>query len=71
MRLKNLNLSYDLPKRWMEAARFFENIRFSFVARNVFTITKYRGSDPEYAGNIALGAYPATRNFTFGVDVTF
>ena len=71
MRLKNLSLSYDLPKRWMETTRFFENIRFSFVARNVFTITKYRGSDPEYDGNIALGAYPATRNFTLGVDVTF
>ena len=70
MRLKSLSLSYDLPKRWMEATRFIENVRFSFVTRNLFTVTKYRGADPEYAANIALGAYPATRNFTLGVEVT-
>ena len=71
MRLKSLSLSYDLPKAWMESTRFFENVRFSFVTRNLFTVTKYRGSDPEYNRNIALGAYPATRNYTLGVEVTF
>ena len=71
MRLKNLSLSYDLPKSWMEATHFFENVRFSFVARNLFTVTKYRGADPEYDRNVSLGAYPATRNYTLGVEVTF
>lgn len=71
MRLKNLSLSYDLPKSWMEATHFFENVRFSFVTRNLFTVTKYRGADPEYDRNVSLGAYPATRNYTLGVEVTF
>ena len=71
MRLKNLSLSYDLPQRWLEATRFFENIRFSFTTRNLLTVTKYRGADPELDSNIGLGSYPATRNFTLGVEVTF
>lgn len=71
LRLKNLTVSYDLPQQWMQATRFFENIRFSFVARNVFTVTKYRGSDPEPDINASSGMYPATRQFTLGVDLTF
>lgn len=71
MRLKNLSVSYDLPKRWMQATNFIENVRFSFVGRNIFTVTKYRGGDPEPDINISTGMYPATRNFTLGVDVTF
>lgn len=71
LRLKNLSLSYDLPKRWMEATGFVENVRFSFVGRNLFTVTKYSGPDPEVETNISVGGYPATRNFTLGVEVTF
>ena len=71
LRLKNLTLSYDLPKQWMEATNFFDNIRFTFTARNVFTVTKYKGADPEAAVNLSRGRYPATRNFTLGVDLSF
>lgn len=71
LRLKNLTVSYDLPQRWMRATRFFENIRLSFVGRNIFTITGYEGTDPEPDTNVTNGIYPATRNFTLGVDLTF
>lgn len=71
MRLKNLSVSYDLPKRWMQATHFLDNVRFSFVARNLFTITQYRGSDPEPDINASSGMYPATRQYTVGVDLTF
>ena len=71
MRLKNLSLAYNLPKEWMRATNFFTNVRLNFVARNLFTVTKYTGSDPEVDSNIGLGAYPATRQYTLGIDVTF
>lgn len=71
LRLKNLSLSYDLPKSWMQATSFFENVRFSFTGRNIFTVTKYSGVDPEIDSNLSMGTYPATRNFTVGVEVTF
>lgn len=71
MRLKNLSLAYNLPKEWMRATNFFTNVRLNFVARNLFTVTKYTGSDPEVDSNIGVGAYPATRQYTLGIDVTF
>ena len=71
LRLKNLSVSYDLPRRWMEATNFFENVRFTFTGRNIFTITKYKGADPEPDKNLVRGMFPATRQFTLGVDVTF
>lgn len=71
MRLKNLSVSYDLPKAWMRATRVIENVRFSFAGRNIFTVTKYKGADPELDSNLSLGNFPATRQFTLGVEVTF
>ncbi len=55
----------------MEATRFFENVRFSFTGRNIFTITKYKGGDPELDSHLALGFFPGTRQYTLGVEVTF
>lgn len=71
MRLKNLSLSYDFPKRLLAKTKFFEGARLSFTARNVFTITKYKGADPEIASNIAYGNYPATRDFVVGAEISF
>ena len=70
-RLKNLSLSYDLPKAWMEATRFLTNVRFIGTIRNAFTITKWKGSDPETATNVAYDNFPNTREYTIGVEVTF
>ena len=71
LRMKNFQVLYELPKRWMEATRFFESVRFNFTARNLFTITKFKGVDPEVDSNLTAGNYPATRQYTIGVDVTF
>ena len=71
LRLKTLTLCYDLPKNWMEATGFISNVRFNFTGRNVFTVTPYRGADPEISSNISYGNFPATRQFTIGVEVTF
>ena len=71
MRLKNLTVAYDLPKKWMAETGFMKNVRFSFITRNLFTITSYRGADPEIDANISYGNYPATRQFVLGVEVTF
>ncbi|MBR1732383.1 MAG: TonB-dependent receptor, partial [Alloprevotella sp.] len=71
LRLKNLTLAYDLPKAWMEETGFMKNVRLSFITRNLFTVTKFRGADPEPDSNITYGNYPATRQFVLGVEVTF
>ena len=71
MRLKNLSISYDLPKKWMDATKFMSNVRINFTTRNLFTVTKYKGADPEVDTNIALGGYPATRQFVLGAEISF
>lgn len=71
MRLKNLSLSYDLPKRWMEATKLVRNFRVTLTGRNLFTVTKYRGADPEINSNLTYGAYPSTRQFSIGGEITF
>ena len=71
MRLKNLSISYDLPKKWMEATKFISNVRLNLTGRNLVTVTKYKGADPEVDTNIALGGYPATRQFVLGAEITF
>ena len=71
LRLKNLSVSYDLPKQLIEATRVLSGVRVNFTTRNLFTVTKWKGADPETDSNISYGVYPATRQFTFGIDVTF
>ena len=71
LRLKNLTLAYDLPSKWMDATKFMKAARLNFTARNLFTVTKYKGADPELNKNVSYGAYPATRQFVLGVEVTF
>ena len=71
LRLKNLTIAYDLPKKWMEATKVLSAARFNITARNLFTVTEYKGADPEINTNIAYGNYPATRQFVLGVEVTF
>lgn len=66
LRLATLSLSYNLPRKWMQAIRF-DNIRVYVAGSNLFTATKYKGFDPE-TGDYG---YPATRSFTFGLNLTF
>lgn len=71
LRLKNLSLSYDLPKAWMAATGFIQNFRVTLTGRNLLTATKYRGADPEIDSNLTYGAYPSTRQFSIGAEITF
>lgn len=67
LRLKNLEISYSLPKRWMEKIRF-SNIKFYVAGTNLLTITKFRGLDPEKANINDL--YPLNRSYSFGINIT-
>lgn len=70
LKLKNISLSYYIPKR---VARF-AGIKLTLSAQDVFTFTKYKGMDPEvYSGYDGLdyGAYPVPRTYTFAVQFRF
>ena len=71
LRMKNLSVSYQLPESWMQKTKFIRSCKFTAAARNLFTITKYKGADPEIDTNLTYGAYPSTRQFTIGAELTF
>lgn len=70
VRLKNLTLAYSLPKTWMESLRMTD-ITLHFTGRNLLTFTGFDGVDPEYESNVIQMMYPNTRQFEFGLEVTF
>lgn len=71
LRLKNLMLGYTLPKNLMAKTRFISSLRLYFQAQNLFTVTGFSGLDPESTSNIYMAQYPMSRQFTFGLDITF
>ena len=71
LRLKNVTLSYSLPRLWLEKSKFFTAARVYVQGQNLLTFTGFTGFDPEYSGNVYLGVYPPSRQFTFGVEVSF
>ena len=71
LRLKSITIGYTLPKHLTEKARM-EEVRFSVSGQNLYTFTRYTGLDPEVGGSgIDSNVYPLTRNFTFGLNITF
>ncbi len=71
MRLKNLTIGYSLPKSLLEHTKAFKGARFFLTGRNLLTVTKYRGPDPEVDTNVALGTDPNTKQYSFGAQLTF
>ena len=68
IKLKNITLGYSLPDRLFNSSRFVQGARFFFDAQNVWTITKYKGFDPELAtGN----PYPQALSLSFGFNLNF
>lgn len=76
LRAKNLVLGYTIPSSAFGKTGI-QNIRIYVQAVNLFTVTKYKGQDPEINGNgvtefgIDEGSYPSTRQFTAGINVKF
>ena len=74
-KLSNLTLGYTFN---FKENPYLENLRLYGSVNNVFTITKYKGQDPELGSNNFWTAgvddrdkYPTVRSFTVGLNVTF
>ena len=66
LKLRNLTIGYRLPQLKSVPV----GIRIYATASNLFTISSYKGYDPEVASGTDSGAYPSSRTFVFGVNVT-
>ena len=71
LRLKNLMLGYSFPEALLKKSRVFRGIRLYVQGQNLLTFTKFSGLDPESSLNVYAAQYPMSRQFTFGLDLTF
>ncbi len=68
-RLRNISLSYALPLTLVSKVGL-KGARVSASCENLFTITKYKGFDPEVQGD-DQNHYPVSRNFLVGLTLNF
>ena len=71
LRLKNLQVAYDLPRRFLGNQQVINGVKVSFTGRNLLTATKYSGIDPEVDGNLTYGRAGNSKQFLFGLELTF
>lgn len=71
LRLKNVMLSYTFPQSLLRKTSFFTNARVYAQGQNLLTFTKFTGLDPESSSNVYKAQYPMSRQFTFGLEVSF
>lgn len=73
VKLDNVTLGYNIKLN----TPLVRNLRLYLTGRNLLTITKYRGLDPEVddtglaPGIDGRGFYPRTRSFTAGLNIGF
>jgi len=78
LKLKTLTVGYTLPGEMVRKLSI-SKLRIYASTQNLFTITKYKGLDPEIGtqggfgtqNGIDNGTYPSSKYFTVGLNVTF
>lgn len=67
LRMKNLMVGYRVPKKLLRVIGV-DNLRIYTSMENLFTITSFRGLDPEKPGS---DMYPMAKSYSIGVNIDF
>jgi hypothetical protein len=79
LRLRNIKLSYSLPKNWISKILMNEVI-VSLSADNLFTWTNYSGMDPDVPlyrtgtwnlPGLSYFKYPISKQYLVGIEINF
>ena len=79
LRLQNVTVGYTFPKKWITPLHI-TNVRIYFTGYNLLCFTGYKGYDPEVdtssknnpmTPGIDYAAYPKSRSFVGGINITF
>ncbi|WP_128546433.1 SusC/RagA family TonB-linked outer membrane protein [Larkinella soli] len=78
LRMRSLQIGYSLPAKTVSRWKVVSSLRVYVSAQNLFTITKYKGYNPEVPGpdpilgrSVDDGSYPGSRILTGGLQVSF
>ncbi len=71
LRFKDITLSYTLPEKWTKKA-YMNSVKVYVSGLNLYCFNNVNIWDPEHGttGNTA-GAYPLTKSFVGGIEITF
>ena len=67
LRCKNIQVGYTIPSQ-ITKKFFVENLKVYASIDNLFTITRFPGLDPEVGATVG---YPAVRQYSMGLNITF
>jgi len=67
LRMDNINIGYSAG----DIVRKNTNLRIGASVQNVFTITNYKGVDPEVSNGIDNNFYPRPRVYVINLGITF
>jgi iron complex outermembrane receptor protein len=67
LRMDYINIGYNAGNLFGKTT----NLRVGATVQNVFTITKYKGLDPEVPGGIDNNFYPRPRNYVVSINLNF
>ncbi|MCX6238243.1 MAG: TonB-dependent receptor [Bacteroidia bacterium] len=73
LRMKTMRLGYTIPQSVLDKVKI-KSLRLYLQATNLFTITKYKGLDPELDSSgmtmgFDQGSWPTARQITFGLTL--
>ena len=71
LRLKNLQVAYNLPRHFLGNQQVINGLKLTFTGRNILTLTKYSGLDPEVDSNLTLGRVGNSKQYLVGLELTF
>ncbi len=69
IRLENASLSFEVPQHWVQKIHL-QNIKLYVLGQNLFTISMYRGLDPESLGGFNMFRVTPMRIITTGIQIT-
>jgi TonB-linked SusC/RagA family outer membrane protein len=77
VKLQNVQIGYSFPAKTLGATHIFHSARIYLSGQNLFTITKYKGYDPDIASDglfsrgFDYGSFPNPRTIMAGIQVGF
>jgi hypothetical protein len=75
LRLQNASIGYTIPQNVLKRSHAFNSLRVYLSAQNIFTLSSYRGYDPDFISDglfsrgYDYGSFPNPRTIIVGVQV--
>ena len=68
LRMNSLSISYQLPEKWLQRIKM-KGCTLSLNTQNLFTISSFKGIDPEIDGG--MGVVPMSRSINTNLSINF